>query len=172
MTKSLAELENARENLRGQASGINSQLEELRNLIEPAEKELETSEALEVDLQKQETEGQAALARVERTNNQIQLELSRKQETLESLRQKIEDDFGLVDFEYASDVSGPVPLPFDGMVEQLPVVKELPPDLEENMVRLRAQLRRMGAINPEAQQEYPFGQRASYFPDRTIGRFA
>ncbi len=152
--KSLSELENARENLRGQASGINSQLEELRSLIEPAEKELETSEALEVNLQKQEMEGQAALARVERTNNQIQLELSRKQETLESLRQKIEDDFGLVDFEYASDVSGPVPLPFDGMVEQLPMVKELPADLEENMVRLRAQLRRMGAINPEAQQEY------------------
>jgi len=152
--KSLEELENTRENMRGQASGINTQLEELRNLIEPAEKELETSEALEVGLQKKETEGQVSLARVERTNNQIQLELSRKQETLESLRQKIEDDFGLVDFEYASDVSGPVPLPFDGMVEQLPAVKELPPDLEENMVRLRAQLRRMGAINPEAQQEY------------------
>ncbi len=150
----LVELENARENLRGQVSGINTQLEELRNLIEPAEKELETSEALEVDLQKQETEGQVALARVERTNNQIQLELSRKQETLESLRQKIEDDFGLVDFEYASDVSGPVPLPLVGMVEQLPTVKELSADLEENMVHLRAQMRRMGAINPEAQQEY------------------
>jgi chromosome segregation protein len=70
------------------------------------------------------------------------------------LRQKIEDDFGLVAFEYASDISGPVPLPLDGMVEQLPVVKELPVDLEENMSRLRAQLRRMGAVNPEAQEEY------------------
>ena len=152
--KSLAELDNARENLRGQASGINTQLEDLRNLIEPAEKELETSEAQEVDLQKQETDGQAALARVERTYNQIQLELGRKQETLGNLRQKIEDDFGLVAFEYASDVSGPVPLPFDGMVEQLPALTELSPDLEENMTRLRAQLRRMGAVNPEAQQEY------------------
>jgi chromosome segregation protein len=95
-----------------------------------------------------------ALAHVERTNNQIQLELGRKQETLASLRQKIADDFGLVDFEYASDVSGPVPLPFDGMVEQLPAVNELPPDLEESMTRLRAQLRRMGAVNPEAKQEY------------------
>ncbi len=151
---SLVELENTRENLRGQASGINSHLEELRNLIEPAEKELETSEALEVDLQKKEAEGQVVLARVERTYNQIQLELSRKQETLESLRQKIEDDFGLVDFDYVSDVSGPVPLPFDGMVEQLLAVKELSPDLEENMVHLRAQMRRMGAINPEAQQEF------------------
>ncbi len=152
--KALAELENARENLRGQASGINAQLEQLRSLIEPAEKELETSEAQEVDLQKQETEGQSALARVERTHNQVQLELGRKQEMLEALRQKIEDDFGLVAFEYASDVSGPVPLPLDGMVEQLPAVNELSPDLEENMTRLRAQLRRMGAVNPEAQQEY------------------
>lgn len=152
--KSLEEVENARNKLRGEVSGINVQLEELRNLIEPAEKELETSEALEVDLGKQEIEKQVALTRVERTNNQIQLELSRKQEMLSNLRQKIEDDFGLVAFEYSSDVSGPVPLPFDGMVEQLPVVKELPLDLEDNMNRLRAQLRRMGAINPEAKEEY------------------
>jgi len=152
--EALVDLENTRQNLRGQAAGINTQLDELRSLIEPAEKELETSEAQEADLQKQETEGQSALARVERTYNQIQLELGRKQEMLGNLRQKIEDDFGLVAFEYATDVSGPVPLPLDGMVEQLPAVNELPPDLEENMNRLRAQLRRMGAVNPEAQQEY------------------
>jgi chromosome segregation protein len=40
------------------------------------------------------------------------------------------------------------------MVEQLPIVTELAPDLEDNMTRQRAQLRRMGAVNPEAQQEY------------------
>ncbi len=152
--RALGEVENTRENLQVQALGINSQLEELRRLIEPAEQELEASQAQEGLLQRQETEGQAALARVERTNNQIQLELGHKQEALGNLRQKIEDDFGLVAFDYASDVSGPVPLPFVGMVEQLPAVNELPSDLEESMTRLRAQLRRMGAINPEAQQEY------------------
>ena len=61
--EALVELENSRQNLRGQATGINTQLEELRSLIEPAEKELETAEAQEVDLQKRETEGQAAVAR-------------------------------------------------------------------------------------------------------------
>jgi chromosome segregation protein len=151
---SMEELENTRNNLRGQISGINTQLEEIRNLIEPAEKELETSQTIEIDLQKQEMDGQSALSRFERTNSQIQLEINRKQEILASLRQRIEDDFGLVNFEYSSDVSGPVPLPFDGMVKQLPKVMELPPDLEENMIRLRSQLRRMGAINPEAEQEY------------------
>ncbi len=152
--RSLLEVENERKNKHDQASAINTQLDELRNLINPAEKELESSEAQEWDLQKRETEGQVALARVERTYNQIQLELSRKHESLGNLQKKIEDDFGLVDFEYVNEISGPIPLPFEGMVEQLPAVEELPLDLEENMMRLRAQLRRMGAINPEAKQEY------------------
>ena len=163
IVSTLAELETERENRRVQASGMNVQLEELRSLIGPAEKELETTEAKEVELQKKETEGQAALARVERTYNQIQLDLDRKQETLLNLRQKIEDDFGLVAFEYAMDVSGPVPLPFDGMVEQLPVVTVLAPDLEDNMIRQRAQLRRMGAINPEAQQEFKSVKERHFF---------
>ncbi|MEW6092833.1 MAG: chromosome segregation protein SMC [Chloroflexota bacterium] len=154
MEQGLKGVETERSDLHGKAAEFNAQLEELRILIEPAEKELETAERQESELQARETEGQAALARVERLYNQLQLDLGRKQESLESLRGRIEDDFGLVMFEYASDVSGPVPLPLDGMVEQLPVVTELALDLEENLTRQRAQLRRMGAVNPEAQQEY------------------
>jgi len=150
----LAGLEAERENQRGQAIGMNSQLEELRSLIGPAEKELETAEAQEREVQNKETEGQAVLARVERSYNQFQLDLSRKQEALQNLRQKIEDDFGLVAFEYGTDVTGPVPLPFDGMVDKLPLVTELASDLEDNMLRQRAQLRRMGAVNPDAQREF------------------
>jgi chromosome segregation protein len=152
--QALSELESDREKLRQQTSAMNSQLEELRDLIEPAEKELETTEVQEGELQKQETEGQTGLARVERIYNQLQLDLGRKQEALENLRQKIEDDFGLVAFDYTTPIDGPVPLPFDGMVEQLPVVTVLPSDLEENLTRQRAQLRRMGSVNPEAQEEY------------------
>ncbi len=99
--KSLTELDAKKENLHNQTAGINAQLEELRKLIEPTEMDLETAAAQELDLQKQETEGQAALARVERTYNQVQLDLGRKQEMLANLRQKIEDDFGLVAFDYA-----------------------------------------------------------------------
>ena len=154
LNKSLEELKVKREELHRHTAGMNAQLEELRKLIQPAEADLEKTSAHEAELQKQEAEGQAALTRVERTYNQFQIELGRRQEMLANLRQKIEDDFGLVAFDYASDVSGPVPLPLDGMVEQLPVITELPADLEDNMTRLRAQLRRMGAINPEAQQEY------------------
>ncbi len=154
LAQSLAGLDAERENLHGQVAGLNAQLDELRELIAPAEKELETAEAQEAESQKKEIDAQNVQARLERTYNQVQLDLGRKQEMLASLRRKIEDDFGLVEFEYASDISGPVPLPLDGMVERLPVVEEISLDLEANMSRLKAQLRRMGAINPEAQQEF------------------
>ncbi|MCL5612322.1 MAG: hypothetical protein M1485_07210, partial [Chloroflexi bacterium] len=90
----------------------------------------------------------------ERTLGQIQLDQTRRQEALDSLRQRIVDDFGLVSFEYAANVDGPVPLPFDGMVEQLPVVTLIAPELEEQMIQQRARLRRMGPINPDAKKEF------------------
>jgi chromosome segregation protein len=40
------------------------------------------------------------------------------------------------------------------MVEQLPHLSQLPAELDESIRRLRSQLRRMGAINPESQAEY------------------
>ena len=40
------------------------------------------------------------------------------------------------------------------MVEQLPTVDKLSPEIEETIKRQRAQMRRMGAINQEAQAEY------------------
>jgi len=152
--RSLAALEAEKEALHGQEGGLRAQLEEMRKRIEPAEKELETAEAQEAALQGQESASQQAATKVEQRYTQVQLDFARKQESLDNLRKRVEDDFGLVAFEYAADVAGPLPLPLDGMVEQLPAVAELSPDLEENLTRQRAQLRRMGAVNPEAQQEY------------------
>ena len=133
---------------------LNKQLDSLSNLIEPAELDLENAEKHELSLQQQEMKSQQALAIVERYYNQAQMDFGRKQEAVDSLRQKIEDDFGLVSLEYAINVNGPVPLPFEGMVEQLPSVDFLSPDLEETITHQRVLLRRLGPINPEAQQEF------------------
>jgi len=147
-------LDAEKSSLRGQESELASQIDALRVQIEPAEKDLETAEQDEVRYQSQDVEAQRLMTAAERTLGQVQLELTRKQEALVSLRQRIEDDFGLVQFDYRENVSGPVPLPLDGMVEQLPVVTSLPLELEEQLARQRSQVRRMGAVNPEAQQEY------------------
>jgi chromosome segregation protein len=140
--------------LREREGTLHGLIDKLRAQIEPAEKDLETAEAEEARLQEAEANMQRSLANAERALGQIQLDQTRRQEALDNLRQKITDDFGLVMFDYAEDVSGPVPLPLGDMVEQLPVVTELDPKLEEELTRQRAQLRRMGPINPDAKNEY------------------
>ena len=151
---SLHGLDNEKARLRENEISLHGQIEEMRVLIEPAEKDLETAEQEETRLQDSEVNAQRILANGERSYGQVQLEQTRKQEALDNLHQKITDDFGLVMFEYAADVSGPVPLPLDGMVEQLPVVTELSPEIEEQLIHHRTQLRRMGPINPDAKVEY------------------
>jgi chromosome segregation protein len=101
-----------------------------------------------------QTAAQQAVTIAERHATQAQLESSRLREALESLRRRVEEDFGFVAFDYSPEMSGPTPLPMEGMVEQLPVLTEIPAEVEENINRQRAQLRRMGPINPEVQSEY------------------
>lgn len=151
---SLTWLDNNKSAFRERENALHLQIEELRVSMEPAEKDLESAEQEESRLQEAESNMRRSLSNAERTLGQVQLEHLRKQEALENLRQKITDDFGLVMFEYADDVSGPVPLPFEGMVEELPVVTEISPELESQLAQNRTHLRRMGPINPEAKQEF------------------
>lgn len=150
----LSGLDNEKTRLRENENALHGKIEEMRALIEPAEKDLEMAEQEEKRLQEAEANAQRIFANTERLFGQAQLEQTRKQEALENLHQKITDDFGLVMFDYAADVSGPVPLPLDGMVEQLPIITELAPEIEEQLNHHRAQIRRMGPINPEAKTEF------------------
>jgi len=129
-------------------------IQSLNERIQPAEaKLLEQENRLAAD-QKEAGAARQQLSIAERLYAQTRINLARRQEALQSLQRRIEEDFGLVAFEYTAQVSGQTPLPLMGMVEQLPLIQKLPPDIEENIKRLRAQLRRMGPINPEAQAEF------------------
>jgi len=150
----LSQLEADRKRLHEREGALNGEIVELRKKIDPAEKDLASAEAQERELQQQEGNAQRGMTSADRLYNQVQVDVIRKQEALDSLRNRIQDDFGLVMFEYEDDVDGPVPLPLDGMVQQLPVVNEIAPELEEQMKRQRAQLRRMGPVNPEAHAEF------------------
>jgi chromosome segregation protein len=151
---SLSSLDADKAALYERESELRSQIETLHVDVDPAERELESAEVEETRLQDLEANAQRALATGERLHGQVQLEQLRKQEALDNLRLRITDDFGLVMFDYADEVAGPVPLPLDGMVEELPVVTEISPDLETQLTRQRTQVRRMGPINPEAKQEF------------------
>ncbi len=150
----LSQLTKNRESFHKRETNLNTNIATIREKIDPTEKELATTEGQERELQEQDSNAQRGMTSADRLYNQVQVDLIRKQEALDALRNRIQDDFGLVMFEYEDDVDGPMPLPLDGMVQQLPIVTEISPELEEQMKRQRAQLRRMGPINPEAQAEY------------------
>ncbi len=133
---------------------INAEIEALRVLIDPAEAELEALDHEQINRQEAEARARAELNKAEHHHAQERITLARRQEALDTLRRRIEDDFGLVAFEYSEEVSGPTPLPLHGMVEQLPMISQISPEVEETIKRQRAQLRRIGPVNPEAQAEY------------------
>ena len=151
---SFSQLETEKAGLIVREADLRKKIEELNVLIDPAELDLAEAEKQETALQEQEVTAQRALASVERTHSQMQIELNRKQEALESLKRRVEEDFGLVQFDYEAPITGAVPLPLGDMVETLPYITELSPDLEDSLLQKRAQIRRMGAVNMEAQQEY------------------
>lgn len=150
----LINLEQQRAEWARKAEQLETAIQELHARIEPAESEMRQLEAEQAELQRAETAARQMLSFAEHNHAQARIALARRQEALQSLQRRIEEDFGLVAFEYEGQVSGPTPLPLAGMVEQLPTVHKLSPDIEENIKRQRAQLRRLGAINPEAQSEY------------------
>ena len=79
--------------------------------------------------------------------------MARREEELNHLRARIDEELGLVQLEMA-DLSGPQPLPLKPIVSELPIVEALPEGMEQELQRMKAQIRRLGPINSEAQAEY------------------
>jgi chromosome segregation protein len=150
----LVELDYKVEQMRSSEGGIGDEIHKLNQLIEPAEAELAQLEAIQENELDQEGEMRKKTNLAERYFNQAQITLARRQESMDTLRQRIETDFGLVEFEYTSDIPGPAPLPFGDVVQHLPVVENISEDLEDILKQQRLQLRRLGAVNPDAQREY------------------
>ncbi len=156
--KALAEEKDAlhakKEILQKQEAEIAGEIKTVRELIEPTEAALAEAEEQQKNLRISEAEARKELNLAERRYVQAQLALTRAKENLETMQERIKEDIGLVELTYEADVSGPKPLPLEGWVEKLPVVEEISEGLGDTIREQRAQLRRLGAINPEAQTEY------------------
>ncbi len=150
----LAKLAVLQQELRRQRNENDKKIFSLQELITPAENELEPAEATLLGLEKDEKDSRQLLNIAEQHASQARIGLAHRQDALDTLQRRVEEDFGLVSFEYQDDVSGPTPLPLEGMVEQLPRIMELGPEIEETIRRLRAQLKRIGPINAELLDEY------------------
>ncbi|MBI5290336.1 MAG: chromosome segregation protein SMC [Chloroflexi bacterium] len=140
---------------RGKLEALNAQQTALAALIAPSEKQFSHHETELAAIETAEAELRAELHNAERHHADAQLDFARKKDELESLRRHISDDFGLVALDYAEDdMPSATPLPLEGVVEHLPHVETLPEGVQESLERYRRQLRRMGAINPDALNEF------------------
>lgn len=91
----------------------------------------------------------------ERHKLQAQMRVEKLRDKIEGLQKKISGDFGiLMESEEMSSIYGPKPLPFSGIVASLPKLDDLPENLAGQISQQRSQLRRLGPINPIAQEEY------------------
>jgi chromosome segregation protein len=142
------------EELRRDASRLEEQLREARTHIQPAEEELETLGQEQTALEEQARWAQDRVRDADARSGRAQLEVERCQDELRLLGQRIEEDLGLVELELANGVTAQTPLPIRPLVSELPVVEELPEGLEQEMQLLKTRLRRLGAINPNAPDEY------------------
>ncbi|MBX3049418.1 MAG: chromosome segregation protein SMC [Anaerolineales bacterium] len=142
------------EQLGGQGDTMGGEIAQIQAEIAPAEARLTEADAHLAQKQAAESQAMQTLSAAERNHTQAQIAMARQQEALDTLRSRVEDDFGLVAFQYEEGISGPTPLPLGNLVEQLPMLTELDPELEEVLKAQRAQIRRLGSVNLEAQQEY------------------
>ena len=152
--KNAAELDEQIEALKEKIDSENQLSASIIEDTSPIETELKNAEdQLHAD-QKTFQERQQMVVSSERMLAQAQVEVTRHDDRLESLKKRIEDDLGMVNFMYDENIEGQNILPLGEMVSELPKVDILSENLEEQIQRLKNHLRRMGAVNPEAITEF------------------
>ena len=144
---SLDEMEIGRDQLQARLAELDAKMEPLREQLQNLRQQL-------IGLEKEMTAVQRRTHDLETQYTQTRIQFTQRENQLEGLQERIKADLGLVALTYDEDQTGPTPLPIGEVVEQLPSVDELPDDIEETIHNYRGQMQRMGAINPDAPQEY------------------
>lgn len=130
------------------------QLGRFTSQIEATEQQLAELSARQAQLEQTESHLRQRVQRLEAEHNRLTLEAARRQDELDNLQRQIQDDLGLVSLEMSDEQIGQPVLPIRPLVSDLPVVETLPPGVEEDVLRLKVQVRRLGNINLDAPREY------------------
>jgi chromosome segregation protein len=148
---------------------VTANLEALLARIEPTETRLIALEEEQTQLEAQERLERVRLREFEGHLTNARIAAQRREDELNQLRGRIEEDLGLVELELGPSVPGQTPLPLHPLVSKLPVVQQLPEGVQDEIKRLRLQLRRLGAINPNAPQDYKeTRERYSFLQEQSV----
>ena len=130
------------------------EMESVREVIAPLHVQISERQRQVATLSDEMSKMQRTGHESETRYTKARIELTQAESMIESLKERIQADLGLVALSYDDDQPGQSPLPMAELVEELPAVQHLPDDIEESIQRYRGQLNRIGAINPEAPAEY------------------
>ena len=119
--------------------------------LQTAQVRIETNR---VELLAEDVRGREARREAEDRYTQAQIEVARLGQHASDLERRILEDFGLVVPEAEALGPDPVPLNLATIIEQLRPLDELPAEAEAELNRKRGQLRRLGSVDPAAQQEF------------------
>jgi len=152
MESTIQQISKRIQELQAQTSTLRTQLEALRRRIEPTERQVTALDQEERAAHADEERAHARLYELERQAQQASLEKRHLRDELNRLEEEIGKELG------------PVPLltwhprqlrlGLEEIEPGLPNVTMLPNNLEGEIKELRARLRRLGTINPNAPKEY------------------
>ena len=134
--------------------GLQKELTRLDGALKPLQEELSQKRREMAALEDETADINKFTHERETQYTQAKIGLSQQETAVDGLQERIKADLGIVALSYDEDQTGPTPLPMGEVVEQLPTVDQLPSDIEETIQNYRAQMQRMGAINPDAPEEY------------------
>jgi chromosome segregation protein len=139
--------------LQADANDVSVQLTALGAQMDPAEAELQALDSQAASLEKELVRARQRLSELDTLYSQQVLESERRRDAFESLERRIEEDLG--DIEYPTERVKQLRLEFLAQDPNvLPPADTLPENLGTEIKDLKARLRRMGSVNPNAPQEY------------------
>jgi chromosome segregation protein len=154
LSEELEQTETRAGELNRKQDALREELERQGSRITPAEEELAALEDEQNQLERQERMSRTRLQDLETQHSRVQLQVTRQEDHMSSLRQQIERDFGLVELDMGQDLSGQPLLPMGPLASSLPEVEALPEGLEDQIHSFRRRMRRLEPINPDAPTEY------------------
>jgi len=132
--------------------GTEEAIASAREQLQPAQEALKATDEQRREIEELATQARERLSEGELALHRAQIEEERAREALANLRQSIEQDLGPIDLPETSGQQLRLELGDD--VIELPEVHTLPAGLGEDIRHLRARIRRLGNVNPNAPREY------------------
>ena len=173
VTREVQTLNNQREQLQARVNESARALTENDETVGPTEAKLAELEKSQIDLEEQESQERARLAEFEESHNRAVLDAERSRAEIARLETEVEDDLAsgriVSEIKIGDETNGTTretaivmntDLPTQLRLQMgeetisLPVVTVVPEGLEKEIRRIRNQLKYMGAVNPNAPQEY------------------